>query len=359
MEKVDVVDLDHGWAGYRYDVLANNDDDAGALASGQDAGVVAWSMTTGFQLPLHVRSTIRYGTGLEHILLLLSAPVDDEHSLFTFVVWRNDDFMVSAQEVIRLDLAIGAEDKRMLEMVPGLLPLDQTTLVNVQADRCSVEWRRRLVARLSGAGHADRRHRSGLVCWSDHLAGWRDDPSAGAVRRGDGQHRPSRTAARGGRPPRVVARRPSGVHPAGPHRDALAGVDLDIGAASSSASSARAGAASRPSCGSSAACNAPGAGAVQVGRRERGSGPTGRQYGLVPQSPALVPWKTVRENVRFLSGLHRQRSAERPLDDDEIAGLLDAVGLTGFEKSYRTSCRAGCSSASPSCAPSPSARRSC
>ncbi len=143
--KVEIVELDAGWTGYRYEVLANNDD-AGALASAQAADVVERSMTTGFQLPFHVRSTIRYATGLEHVLLLLSTPVDDVTALFTFVVWRNDDFAVSAEEVIRFDLAIGAEDQRMLEMVPGMLPLDQTTLVNVQADRCSLEWRRRLLA---------------------------------------------------------------------------------------------------------------------------------------------------------------------------------------------------------------------
>jgi phenylpropionate dioxygenase-like ring-hydroxylating dioxygenase large terminal subunit len=146
--KIDIVELDGGWTGYRYDVLADNE--AGALASGQDGDVVERSMTTGFHLPFDVRSTIRYATGLEHVLLLLSTPVDDVTSLFTFVVWRNDDFAVSAEEVIRFDLAIGAEDKRMLELVPGLLPLDQTTLVSVQADRCSVEWRRRLAALLEG-----------------------------------------------------------------------------------------------------------------------------------------------------------------------------------------------------------------
>ena len=144
---VEIVELDAGWTGYRYDVVADNA--AGALASGQAAAVVERSMTTGFQLPLHVRSTIRYGSGLEHVLLLLSTPVDDTTSLFTFVVWRNDDFAVSAEEVIRFDLAIGAEDKRMLELVPGLLPLDRTTLVSVQADRCSVEWRRRLAAAIA------------------------------------------------------------------------------------------------------------------------------------------------------------------------------------------------------------------
>ena len=141
--KLEMEALDNGWFGYRYEVLANNSD-LGTLASGQTGGVVERSMSSGFRLPFHVRSTIGYGTGLEHVLLLLSTPIDDVTSYFTFVVWRNDDFSVSAEEVIRFDLAIGAEDKRMLELLDGVLPLDQTTLVNVQADKCSVEWRRRL-----------------------------------------------------------------------------------------------------------------------------------------------------------------------------------------------------------------------
>jgi phenylpropionate dioxygenase-like ring-hydroxylating dioxygenase large terminal subunit len=136
--------LDDGWFGYRYEVRANNND-LGTLSSGQSGGVVERAMSSGFHLPFDVRSTIRYGTGLEHILLLLSTPIDDVTSYFTFVVWRNDDFSVSAEEIIRFDMAIGAEDKRMLELLDGVLPLDQTALVSVQADKCSVEWRRRLV----------------------------------------------------------------------------------------------------------------------------------------------------------------------------------------------------------------------
>ena len=48
------------------------------------------------------------------------------------------------EEVIRLDRAIGAEDKAMLEKLTGTLPLDATTLVSVQADPGSVEWKRQL-----------------------------------------------------------------------------------------------------------------------------------------------------------------------------------------------------------------------
>jgi phenylpropionate dioxygenase-like ring-hydroxylating dioxygenase large terminal subunit len=149
--KIEIEPLDAGYVGYRYEVLATNDD-AANLASGQTTAVVERNMTTGFGLPFNVRSTIRYATGLQHVLLLLSTPIDDVTALFTFVVWRNDDFSVSAEEVIRFDLAIGAEDKRMLELVPGLLPLDRTTLVSVQADRCSVEWRRQLIALIERDG---------------------------------------------------------------------------------------------------------------------------------------------------------------------------------------------------------------
>ena len=107
-------------------------------------------MSSGFSLPFLCRSTIEYDTGLAHVLLLVSTPIDDVTSYFSFVVWRNDDFSVPADEVIVFDRAIGAEDKRMLETLDGVLPLDQTSLVSVQADKCSVEWRRQLAALVNG-----------------------------------------------------------------------------------------------------------------------------------------------------------------------------------------------------------------
>jgi phenylpropionate dioxygenase-like ring-hydroxylating dioxygenase large terminal subunit len=142
--RVELGELDHGWFGYAYEVRARNTA-ASSTTSGQTADVVERAMSSGFHLPFDVRSTIRYHTGLQHILLLLSTPIDDVTSLFTFVVWRNDDFAVPSDEVLRFDMAIGAEDKVMLERLDGVLPLDQTSLVSVQADRCGVEWRRRLV----------------------------------------------------------------------------------------------------------------------------------------------------------------------------------------------------------------------
>jgi len=82
--------------------------------------------------------------------VLCTTPIDDVTSCFTFVIWRNDDFTVPAEEEIAFDRAIGAEDKAMLETVPAVLPLDQTGTVSVQADKPSVEWRRQLAALIDG-----------------------------------------------------------------------------------------------------------------------------------------------------------------------------------------------------------------
>jgi phenylpropionate dioxygenase-like ring-hydroxylating dioxygenase large terminal subunit len=147
--KIDMQRLDDSFYGYRYEVEVNNPDQA-RVTSGQATDTLTRTMTTGFNLPFLSRSTIRYETGLEHILLLCTTPIDDVTSYFTFVVWRNDDFSVPAEEVVAFDRAIGAEDKVMLERVPGVLALDLTATVSVQSDKPSVEWRRRLIELLRG-----------------------------------------------------------------------------------------------------------------------------------------------------------------------------------------------------------------
>jgi len=148
--KVELSQLDDDFFGYAYEVDASNPEEAQAI-SGSTDDIVHRQMSTGFHLPFLVRSTIRYEDGLEHILLLSSTPVDDTNSLFTFVVWRNDDHSLDAEETIVFDRAIGAEDKVMLEQIPGTLPLDRVGLANVQSDKPSVEWRRRFAELI---GHA-------------------------------------------------------------------------------------------------------------------------------------------------------------------------------------------------------------
>jgi phenylpropionate dioxygenase-like ring-hydroxylating dioxygenase large terminal subunit len=141
--------LPDGWYGYGYDVVVSNDA-GGQDASGQATRVVQRHMTTGFTLPFAVRSTIEYGTGLRHMLLLLSTPIDDVTSWFTFVVWRNADHDRPEDEVMAFDRQIGHEDRLMLERLDGPLPFGNDGTVSVQSDKGSVEWRRRLRGVLAG-----------------------------------------------------------------------------------------------------------------------------------------------------------------------------------------------------------------
>jgi len=141
---ISVVALDADFTGYEYTVDVHDE-------HGND---VRQRMSTGFHLPFVVRSDTFYESGTraghDRVLLLCTTPVDDVTSLFTFVVWRNHDHEVPAEEVLAFDRAIGAEDRRMLERIPGVLPLDVSATVSVRSDRLSVEWRRQfreLVAR--------------------------------------------------------------------------------------------------------------------------------------------------------------------------------------------------------------------
>ncbi|MEQ8718523.1 MAG: aromatic ring-hydroxylating dioxygenase subunit alpha [Acidimicrobiales bacterium] len=149
--KIELEELPDGFYGYAYDVTVNNPQSASAASAAKaTTKVLTRHMSSGFILPFVCRSTIRYETGMDHILLLLSTPVDDVTSYFTFVVWRNDDFSAPADEIVAFDRAIGAEDKAMLEQLDGVLPFDQQATVSVQSDKPSVEWRRRFVKLLAG-----------------------------------------------------------------------------------------------------------------------------------------------------------------------------------------------------------------
>jgi NitT/TauT family transport system ATP-binding protein len=59
-----------------------------------------------------------------------------------------------------------------------------------------------------------------------------------------------------------------------------------------------------------------------------------RQLGFAPQTPALLPWRTVRKNVTLLGQLNSRRAAVNALDDAESVALLETVGLGQFIDSY-------------------------
>ena len=74
------------------------------------------------------------------------------------------------------------------------------------------------------------------------------------------------------------------------------------------------------------------------------------------QAANLLPWLTVRENVR----LPLRVGGRHPPADKRIDDLLGMAGLQDFGGSaIRTSCRAACSSAPASAGRSRAIRRSC
>ena len=147
--KIKLEQLDQTFFGYGYEVKINNVGSAKVMAGGGD-DVINLKMTTGFALPFSVLSTMSYETGVEQKLFMTAAPIEEGKSIYTFVIWRNDDVSALvepgrtiADEVVDLELAVVLEDQTMLEKLKGQLPLEQGSLVDVQADKPSLEWRRR------------------------------------------------------------------------------------------------------------------------------------------------------------------------------------------------------------------------
>ena len=69
----------------------------------------------------------------------------------------------------------------------------------------------------------------------------------------------------------------------------------------------------------------------QVSHREKPVIGINTEVGFVPQQAQLFPWKTLVENVELPLVLRGVPLSERR---DRVASVLEAVGLTGFEKYY-------------------------
>ena len=118
---------------------------------------------------------------------------------------------------------------------------------------------------------------------------------------------------------------------------ALGPLDLDVAQASSSRCSDRPAAASRRRLRLIAGLNAPTSGSVGVSRRAD-QARAGHSIGFVFQEPTLMPWASVRENVRLPLKLARVPAAEA---DARVSEALAQVGLVGIRRRVsRANCRA-------------------
>jgi len=81
-----------------------------------------------------------------------------------------------------------------------------------------------------------------------------------------------------------------------------------------------------------AGLEAPSSGSIVVNGMSPTDARRHKQIGFVPQSPALLPWRSVEANARLLLEINRSASPKTPsVDVDE---LLDEVGLADFRQAY-------------------------
>jgi NitT/TauT family transport system ATP-binding protein len=59
-----------------------------------------------------------------------------------------------------------------------------------------------------------------------------------------------------------------------------------------------------------------------------------KQIGFVPQSPALLPWRTVRANARLLLDINRSGASASSRSTHSVDDLLVEVGLGDFVDAY-------------------------
>jgi NitT/TauT family transport system ATP-binding protein len=76
----------------------------------------------------------------------------------------------------------------------------------------------------------------------------------------------------------------------------------------------------------------PDAGTVLVDGQQPDAARCSKLLAFAPQSPALLPWLTVRDNARLLTKVNS--SAGRGLDERSIDDLLATVGLFEFATAY-------------------------
>ena len=118
------------------------------------------------------------------------------------------------------------------------------------------------------------------------------------------------------------------------HTHALSGIDLDVSDGEFVSVIGPSG------CGKSTLLRVVGglvgyeSGTVEVAGTSPAVARRTKQLGFTPQTPALLPWRTVRRNARFLSELNARRAVSEPLSEAESVALLETVGLGKFLDSF-------------------------
>jgi phenylpropionate dioxygenase-like ring-hydroxylating dioxygenase large terminal subunit len=113
-------------------------------------------------MPFSRKMKITYPNGLVHILITLTAPIDDRRSMLTQFAIRSDtEADAPAADCIAFDRQVTDEDRSILEACGWDVPLDlkRREELHMPSDRPGLEMRKRLAALL--AAHGEREARTG------------------------------------------------------------------------------------------------------------------------------------------------------------------------------------------------------
>lgn len=75
-------------------------------------------------------------------------------------------------------------------------------------------------------------------------------------------------------------------------------------------------------------------GEISIGDRSPAEMQAAKQFGFVPQAPALFPWRTVLENMKIPFEVNRKNNAKKEGDQADPIELLQSVGLGDFIHAY-------------------------
>jgi NitT/TauT family transport system ATP-binding protein len=112
---------------------------------------------------------------------------------------------------------------------------------------------------------------------------------------------------------------------------ALAGVDLDVAAGEVVTVLGPSGSGKTTLLRLVGGLEEPTSGRITVDGASPHDARAAKRIGFVPQSPGLLPWRTVAENARLLLDVNRRQNNTR---GPTTAELLDHVGLTSFAGAY-------------------------
>ncbi len=102
-------------------------------------------------LPFTQVSRMTYSDGSVHVLLKGCCPVDDAVTDVHFTVLRKEIDVADPERVRAFELAVEAEDKRMLDRIPASFPLDPRLQAHLKHDRAGIAYRRALASLLGRA----------------------------------------------------------------------------------------------------------------------------------------------------------------------------------------------------------------